>query len=85
MQGVGYRAWVMDEATARHLQGWVRNRRDRSVEAIFAGDELNVAAMIAACGKGPPMAHVDKVIPSDATEALLALRGGIAFATLPTV
>ena len=37
VQGVGYRAWVESEATARHLEGWVRNRRDGSVEALFPG------------------------------------------------
>jgi acylphosphatase len=36
VQGVGYRAWVDHVATTRHLEGWVRNRRDGSVEALFA-------------------------------------------------
>ncbi len=47
VQGVGYRAWVADEADARKLEGWVRNRRDNSVEALFAGPAYVVAAMIA--------------------------------------
>ena len=37
VQGVGYRAWVEHQARARNLEGWVRNRRDGSVEALFAG------------------------------------------------
>ena len=38
VQGVGYRAWVEHEALRRGLDGWVRNRRDGSVEAVFAED-----------------------------------------------
>ena len=37
VQGVGYRAWLEDRAVACDLEGWVRNRRDGSVEALFAG------------------------------------------------
>ena len=37
VQGVGYRAWTEREAQARGLQGWVRNRHDGTVEAVFAG------------------------------------------------
>ncbi len=39
VQGVGYRAWVEDEAVRRGLAGWVRNRNDRSVEAVFSGED----------------------------------------------
>jgi len=38
VQGVGYRAWVEEQAVASGLEGWVRNRRDGSVEALFAGN-----------------------------------------------
>jgi acylphosphatase len=58
VQGVGYRAWVEDEATARNLEGWVRNRRDGSVEAVFAGSEDVVSEMIASCRRGPLSARV---------------------------
>lgn len=51
VQGVGYRAWVDHEARARNLEGWVRNLRDGRVEAVFAGAEDVVAAMI--CGVPP--------------------------------
>ena len=43
VQGVGYRAWVEHRASAHDLEGWVRNRRDGSVEALFAGPEDVVA------------------------------------------
>ena len=59
VQGVGYRAWVEHQATARDLEGWVRNRRDGSVEAVFAGPEDVVTEMIAACRRGPSSARVD--------------------------
>lgn len=62
VQGVGYRAWVADEATQRGLSGWVRNRRDGSVEAMLSGDFETVEAMIGACRAGPPAAVVDNVM-----------------------
>jgi acylphosphatase len=61
VQGVGFRAWVEREAIARGLGGYVRNRRDGGVEAVFSGTERAVEAMIAACQNGPTMARVDLV------------------------
>jgi acylphosphatase len=65
VQGIGYRAWVENEAAARGLAGWVRNRRDGSVEAVFSGDAGEVDAMVAACHRGPFGARVASVIRSD--------------------
>jgi acylphosphatase len=61
VQGVGYRAWVSREAQSRNLSGWVRNRGDGSVEAVFAGDQAKVAAMVEACRSGPGLAVVSNV------------------------
>ena len=61
VQGVWFRAWTIEEATARGLDGWVRNRRDGSVEAVFAGAEGDVDRMIALCRSGPPMSRVARV------------------------
>ena len=61
MQGVAYRAWTRDEALRRNLCGWVRNRPDGAVEAVFAGLEQDVDNMIDACGQGPWAARVDNV------------------------
>jgi acylphosphatase len=61
VQGVGYRAWVEQQANARKLEGWVRNRTDNSVEALFAGPADAVSDMIARCRSGPPLARVEAV------------------------
>ena len=86
VQGVGYRAWVEHQATVRGLEGWVRNRRDGSVEAVFAGPEDTVSQMIAACRRGPSASRVDAVQDEAGNPDLLRLRGaGERFSVLPTV
>jgi acylphosphatase len=61
VQGVGYRAWMEMEARARGIRGWVRNRLNGDVEALFAGPPDTVEALCAACWRGPAHARVDKV------------------------
>jgi acylphosphatase len=61
VQGVGYRAWLQREARSRDLRGWVRNRRDGSVEALLIGDDDAIEAAIAACARGPRLARVTGV------------------------
>ena len=61
VQGVWYRGWTVDEAQRRGLRGWVRNRLDGSVEALFHGPAESVDAMVAACRLGPPAARVSRV------------------------
>jgi len=86
VQGVGFRAFVEAGAARRGLKGWVRNRRDGSVEAVFVGPEGIVDDMLAACRRGPPSAHVDRVDIEPGTAALLSnKRAGGAFEVLPTV
>jgi acylphosphatase len=68
VQGVGYRAFVERMAARLGLDGWVRNRRDGSVEAVFAGERTSVDAMLAACRSGPRMALVDNVAAEDMAE-----------------
>ena len=74
VQGVGYRAFVEDEAALRGLEGWVRNRRDGSVEALFAGPTEEVELMIEACRKGPWSAQVEGVEERKGTPEQLARR-----------
>ncbi|HVC55950.1 MAG TPA: acylphosphatase [Stellaceae bacterium] len=61
VQGVGYRAWALQQAARLGLRGWVRNRVDGTVEALVIGEEEAVAAMIEACGEGPFAARVRAV------------------------
>jgi acylphosphatase len=61
VQGVGYRAWLEREARGRGLRGWVRNRRDGSVEALLIGEATALEAVIAACARGPRLAQVRNV------------------------
>jgi len=86
VQGVGYRAFVEDEAHQHGLRGWVRNRRDGSVEAVFAGPAAGVDAAIEACRRGPFSARVSALDQREGTETDLAVRpGGEMFSVLPTV
>jgi acylphosphatase len=61
VQGVGYRDWTVVSATAEGISGWVRNRRDGRVEAMFAGPPDAVARTLDACRRGPPAARVDAI------------------------
>lgn len=65
VQGVGYRAWTEREAQRRGLSGWVCNRQDGSVEAVFSGEAEAVADMVAAVHSGPDGARVDAVDVAD--------------------
>jgi acylphosphatase len=86
VQGVGYRYWLEQQARAHGLEGWVRNRRDGSVEALFAGPPDVVSGMIASCRRGPSSARVDAVGEEPANADALGLRRpGERFSVLPTI
>ena len=86
VQGVGYRAWVEHHAVAHDLEGWVRNRRDGSVEALFAGPAEVVADMVAQCRRGPSSSRVDAVTEEAGNpDALNLRRPGERFSVLPTI
>jgi acylphosphatase len=86
VQGVGYRAWVDHQARNHNLEGWVRNRRDGSVEALFAGPQDVVSEMVARCRRGPSTARVEAVEEEEASADALNLRWpGERFSVLPTV
>jgi acylphosphatase len=61
VQGVFFRYETRNEALHRNLKGWVKNRPDGKVEAVFEGEEEDVREMIEWCRKGPPMARVTDV------------------------
>ena len=68
VQGVGYRAWTLQMANRLGLRGWVRNRRDGSVEALVIGEDDTVGRMIDACREGPFGARVSDVVVSKADD-----------------
>jgi acylphosphatase len=74
VQGVGFRAFVEDAAALHGVDGWVRNRRDGAVEAVFAGDADAVRAVIEACRRGPRGAWVEALDESEGSDNLLAQR-----------
>src|SRR5262249_17047236 len=80
VQGVGYRYWTEETARRLGLRGWVRNRRDGSVEALFSGATDAVAEMLRRSRQGPRAAEVASIEVMD--------EGGDApdgFEMLPTV
>ena len=85
VQGVGYRAFVEREAERHCLEGWVRNCRDGTVEALFKGEAKVIDDVIAACGRGPFGSRVDAVNQRPGTDADLKARvPGEEFSVLPT-
>ena len=65
VQGVGFRFAVARAAEARAVSGWVRNRWDGTVEAVFEGEPAQVDSLVRFCGEGPRGAAVARV---DVTE-----------------
>ncbi len=61
VQGVWFRAWAMEQAEELGLDGWVRNRRDGSVEAVVHGPVERIEEMAARCRIGPPAARVERL------------------------
>ena len=79
VQGVWYRGWTVDQARALGLSGWVRNRRDGSVEILADGPEEALAELVRRCHDGPPAARVERVEVEESDEAVAA-----GFAERPT-
>ena len=79
VQGVGYRYWTEQAARTHELSGWVRNRRDGSVEALIAGPDDVVDEMLAAFRSGPPASEVEDVIVEPAE-----MPSEAGFRTLPS-
>jgi acylphosphatase len=74
VQGVGFRVWAEVAALELGVEGWVRNCRDGSVEAVLAGSEESVLTMIELCRDGPPGARVQGIDQRETNAADLSLR-----------
>jgi acylphosphatase len=86
VQGVGFRAWIEREARTRALDGWVRNREDGTVEAVFAGASTAIDAMLDACRRGPRGARVERVeVREEEAAGLIPATRPAGFHVLPTV
>ena len=65
VQGVGFRAWIKEEADKLKVFGWVRNASDGSVELFLQGDESSVNHLLALTWEGPNQAEVDDVFTQE--------------------
>jgi acylphosphatase len=75
VQGVGFRFAVERAARSRGVSGWVRNRPDGTVEAVFEGEAADVEALVDFCRRGPRGAEVDRVdVEADSAEGLSGFR-----------
>ena len=61
VQGVGFRYWLVEQAEALGVAGWVRNRIDGSVETLIAGDIDAVEELARLCRRGPRLAAVASI------------------------
>lgn len=75
VQGVGYRAWTEMQAAALGIRGWVRNRSNGDVEALFAGPPDAVEVLCAACWRGPAYARIESVEVTEVGGAVLSGPG----------
>ncbi|GLK71803.1 acylphosphatase [Ancylobacter dichloromethanicus] len=78
VQGVGYRAWLAREAERRGLRGWVRNRREGSVEALVFAPAPALEDFVATCRNGPPAANVSEVALHEETAPAAEALGDFA-------
>ncbi len=79
VHGVGFRDWLVAEARRLGANGWVRNLRDGSVEALIDGDEAAVEELLRACRSGPPLAVIEAI-----TEHLAEPAERPGFVRMPT-
>jgi acylphosphatase len=75
VQGVGFRFGVERTANSRGVAGWVRNRADGAVEAVFEGAQEDVDALVEFCRRGPRGAVVERVeVEDESAEGLADFR-----------
>ena len=75
VQGVGFRFAVERRAQSRGVAGWVRNRPDGTVEAVFEGEPEDVEALVEFCRRGPLGASVERVeVEPESPDGLAGFR-----------
>ena len=75
VQGVGFRFAVERAARSRGVSGWVRNRPDGTVEAVFEGEREDVESLVDFCRRGPRGADVERVdVEVESAEGLASFR-----------
>ena len=75
VQGVGFRFGVQRAASSRDVSGWVRNRADGAVEAVFEGAPEDVEAVVEFCRRGPRGAQIERVdVEEESPEGLTGFR-----------
>jgi acylphosphatase len=79
VQGVGFRDWISSKAHEHGLKGWVRNRRDGSVEVLLSGMPDLVDLFVYEAQRGPPAAKVNAIDEEPSTE-----KAPAAFEVRPT-
>ena len=84
VQGVGFRYSARQAGVRFGLRGWVRNRSDGSIEAVFVGPQSMLREMVTACRKGPPKAQVERLVEIPGEYAPGEDETGIEFRQLPT-
>ena len=65
VQNVFYRDWLVEQAQAIGIPGWVRNRADGSVEALVSGSSEMIEAITAKARQGSPASRVGDVVVTD--------------------
>ena len=75
VQGVGFRFAVERAARSRGVAGWVRNRHDGTVEAVFEGKPEDVEALVELCRAGPRGAEVERIdVAAELPECVTGFR-----------
>lgn len=68
VQGVGFRAFIRERATALGLDGWVRNRRDGTVEVTIIGEPAAIDGLLEQISEGPALAKIEEIAMRGATD-----------------
>ena len=61
VQGVNFRVFILEHALKLNLKGFVCNKPDGSVEAVFEGDKMHIDKILELCHQGPKAARVTRV------------------------